>query len=143
MEVVEKLKVWDQETIQSKLTLRGIEWNPPATSYQGGVSEEFYIPMIGEHLVNQLTLRKFLGELENILNDKSITPISTDPQDLEVLTPNQILLLRRNSCSSPEVSDESNRFKDRWKQVHLLTNEYWQRWTKEYLSTLLKRQKWL
>lgn len=74
--------------------------------YQGGVSEEFYIPMIGEHLVNQLTLRKFLGELENILNDKSITPISTDPQDLEVLTPNQILLLRRNSCSSPEVSDE-------------------------------------
>lgn len=112
MEVVEELKVWDQETTQSKLTMRGIEWNPPAASYQGGVSEEFYIPMVVEHLVKELTLRKFLGEVEKILNDKPITPISTDPQDLEALTPNQILPLRKNPCSSPEEFDESNRFKD-------------------------------
>ena len=62
--------------------------------------------MVGEHLVNELTLRKFLGEVENILNDKPITPLSTDPQDLEALTPNQILLLRRDPCSSPELFDE-------------------------------------
>ena len=92
--------------------------------------------MVVEHLVNELTLRKFLGEVEKILNDKPITPLSTDPQDLEALTPNQILPLRRNPCSSPEVFDESNRFKDRWKQVHLLRNEYRQMRTKEYLSTL-------
>ena len=52
---------------------------PFRASYQGGVSEEFYIPMVGEHLVNELTLRKFLGEVEKILNDKPITPLSTDP----------------------------------------------------------------
>ena len=104
---------------------------PSCASYQGGASEEFYIPMVGEHLVNELTLRKFLGEVEKILNDKPITPLSTDPQDLEALTPNQILLLRRDPCSSPELFEEWNRFKDRLKQVHLLTNEYWQRWTKK------------
>ena len=79
---------------------------PSCASYQGGASEEFYIPMVGEHLVNELTLRKFPGEVEKILNDKPITPLSTDPQDLEALTPNQILLLRRDPCSSPELFEE-------------------------------------
>ena len=79
---------------------------PFRASYQGGVSEKFYIPMVGEHLVNELTLRKFLGEVEKILNDKPITPLSTDPQDLKALSPNQILVLRTNPCSSPELFDE-------------------------------------
>ena len=39
----------------------GNRMKPFRASYQGGVSEEFYIPMVGEHLVNELTLRKFLG----------------------------------------------------------------------------------
>ena len=41
MDVVNALKVWDQEKIQLKLTRRGIEWNfnPPAASHQGGIWE--------------------------------------------------------------------------------------------------------
>ena len=152
LDVVNALKVWDQEKIQLKLTRRGIEWkfNPPAASHQGGVWERLIRSirrilhsMVGERLVDEETLRTFLIEVEKILNDRPITPVSDDPKDLEALTPNHILLLRRNPSSSPDLFDESDRFKARWKHVHLLANEFWQRWTREYLPTLQERQKWL
>ena len=69
--------------------------------------------MIREHLVNEETLRTFLVVVEKILNERPITPTSEDPQDLEAFTPNQILLLHRNPCSSPEVFDESDPLKAR------------------------------
>ena len=77
------------------------------------------------------------------MNDRPITPVSSDPQDLEALTPNHILLLRRNPSSAPDVFKESDKFKARWKHIHLLADHFWQRWTKEYLPTLQERQKWL
>ena len=70
--------------------------------------------MVGERLVNDEELRTFLVEVEKILNDRPITPVSSDPQDLEALTPNHILLLRRNSSSPPDKFEESDRFKARW-----------------------------
>ena len=152
LDVINALKVRDQEKIQSTMTQRGIEWkfNPPAASHQGGVWERLIHSirrilhsMVGERLVNEETLRTFLVEVEKILNDRPITPASSDPQDLEALTPNHILLLHRNSSSPPEVLEESDRFKARWKYVHLLTSEFWQRWIKEYLPTLQERRKWL
>ena len=41
--------------------------------------------MVGERLVNDEELRTFLVEVEKILNDRPITPVSSDPQDLEFL----------------------------------------------------------
>ena len=99
--------------------------------------------MVGERLVDEETLRTFHIEVEKIWNGRSITPVSDDPKDLEALTPNHILLLRRNPSWCPDLFDESDRFKARWKHVHLLANEFWQRWTREYLPTLQERQKWL
>ena len=99
--------------------------------------------LVGERLLTDETLRTFLVEVEKILNDRPITPVSSDPHDLDALTPNHILLLRRNPCSPPDVFDESDKFKARWKLVHLLADEFWQRLTKEYLPTLQERQKWL
>ena len=77
------------------------------------------------------------------MNDRPITPVSSDLQDLEALTPNHILLLCRNPSSAPDVFKESDKFKARWKPIHPHADHFWQRWTKEYLPTLQERQKWL
>ena len=128
------------------------EWkfNPPAASHQGGFLvrlirsiRRISHSLIGERLLNDEALRTFLVEVEKILNDRPITSVSSDPQDLEALAPNHVLLLRRNPSSPPDVFEESDKFKARLKHVHLLANEFWQRWTKEYLPTLHERQKWL
>ena len=141
VDVIRALQAWDQEKIQATLTQRGIEWkfNPPAASHQGGVWERLIrsirrilYSLVGERLLSDETLRTFLVEVEKILNDRPITPVSSDPQDLDALTPSHILLLRRNPSSPPGVFDESDQFRARWKLFHLLANEFWQRWTKEY-----------
>ena len=144
MEIVRALKVWDQERIQATLTKKGIKWkfNPPAARHQGGVWERLIRSIrrilhspIGERLLNDEALRTFLVEVEKTLNDRPITSVSSDRQDFEALTPNNILLLPRNPSVCPDVFEESDKFKARWKHVHLLANEFWCRWTKEYLPS--------
>ena len=146
LDVIKALKVWDQEKIKTTLTRRGIDWkfNPPVVSHQGGVWERLIrfirrilYSLVGERLLNDEALRTFLVEVEKIWNDRPITPVSSDPQDLEALTPNHILLLRRNPSSAPDVFKESDKFKARWKHIHLLADHFWQRWTKEYLPKVV------
>ena len=80
---------------------------------------------------------------EKILNSRPITRVSSDPDDLEALTPNCILLLRPNPCSAPRKLEYSDKFQARWKHVHILANEFWARWVKQYLPLLQERQRWL
>ena len=70
-------------------------------------------------LLNDEVLRTFLVEIGKILNDRPITSASSDPQDFEALMPNHILLLRRNQSFCLDVFEESDKFKARWKHVHL------------------------
>lgn len=86
--------------------------------------------MIGEHLVNEETLTTFLTEVEKILNSRPITHVSSDPNDIEALTPNHMLLLRQNPCSAPSELEDSDKFQARWKYVHILANKFWGRWLK-------------
>lgn len=151
-DVLRALEAWDQERIQRELCKRDIQWNfnPPAASHQGGVWERLIRStrrilhsMIGERLVDDETLATFLVEVEKIMNDRPLTPVSSDPNDLDALTPNHVLLLRQNPCVAPDEFLSADRYRTRWKHVHLLANKFWQRWIREYLPTLQERQKWL
>ena len=144
-DVVRALKTWDQERIGRELLQRDIQWyfNSPAASHQGGAWErlirsvwKILHAMIGEHLVNEETLVTFLVEVEKILNSRPITRVSSDPSDLEPLTPNHILLLRHNPCSAPSEFEDSDKFQARWKRVHILANEFWVRWVKKYMLAM-------
>ena len=99
--------------------------------------------MIGEHLINKETLTTILVEVEKILIGRPITRVSSDPNDLDALTPNHILLLHQNPCTALGEFDDLDRFQARWKHVHILANKFWQHWVKEYLPMLQERQKWL
>ena len=99
--------------------------------------------MIRDYLVNEETLATFLIEVEKILNSRPINHVSSDRSDFEVLTPNHILLLRQNPCTAPYELKDSDKFQARWKHVHILSNEFWTRWVKEYLPMLQGCQTWL
>ena len=76
--------------------------------------------MVSEHLVNEETPTTFLFEVETILNGRPITRVSSYRSDLDALTPNHILLLRHNQCTSPGEFGDMDRFQVRWKHVHVL-----------------------
>ena len=64
--------------------------------------------------------------------------------DLSFITPNHILCLNTRSTCPPGVFSKDDLYvKRRWRQVQYLAKIFWQRWSKEYLSSLQERQKWV
>lgn len=51
--------------------------------------------------LDEEALHTVLCEVESILNSRPITKESTDPNDLEALTLNQLLLLKTKPCLPP------------------------------------------
>ena len=150
-DVMKALKAWNKEKIQGHFLQSKIHWhfNPPAVSHQGGVWERLIRSlrrilrsMIGERLLDDETLVTFLTEVEKIMNNRPITRVSDDINDLEALTPNHILLLRDNPSVAPGEFKKIDQYAARWKHVNILANEFWSRWMKEYVPTLQERQRW-
>lgn len=93
-----------------------------------------------------LTYEKYsilLTQIEAILNSRSLTPLSSDPADLFVLTPAHFLvggpLLQP---VQPNHLDKLDNHFSRWQQIQKLSQRFWERWHSEYLLELQKRTKW-
>ena len=86
------------------------------------------------------TLVTLLAEVKKILNDRPITRVSFQER------PFRFGGFDTKPYSSPEKKPKCfpcRTPRQRWKQASLLTEEFWRRWYKEYLSMLQERQKWL
>ena len=78
-----------------------------------------------------------------IINDRPITPVSSDPKDPPALTPSMLLLMKSNSSIPQGVFVKDDVYAKRWwRQVQYLANVFWRRWIREYLPALQTRQKW-
>ena len=76
-------------------------------------------------------------------NSRPLTPITTDVDGLEPLTPNHLLKLCPTGNLPPSLpSDENCCPKRRWKHVQYLADQFWRKWSREYLKTIIARQKW-
>lgn len=79
----------------------------------------------------------------SILNDRPLTKSSDDPNDLEPLTPNHIILLKGKPALPPGLFDTSDLYtRRRWRQVQFLADLFWHRWVREYIPLLQERQRW-
>ena len=98
-------------------------------------------------LQTQLTsddvLTTVMAEAESILNSRPLIPITLDPKNGQPLTPNHLLLLRESITLPPGLFNQRDIYaRRRWAQAQYLTNQFWRRFVKEYLSSLNERQKW-
>lgn len=149
-------KAWkevDFEEIRRYGKFHKIEWifNPPAAPHMGGAWERLVqsvkkclASILIEKYPRDTTLLTSFKNVENILNSRPITFVSSDVNDPEPLTPNH--LLRGGSDVGPEIPaviDESAEFtRNQWKRSQLFADQFWRRWTNEYLPKLLRREKW-
>ena len=139
------------ERLQSKLLMHRISWrfNPPYASHMGGVWERMTrdVRKVLSIIIRNQSLddEKFctlLCEVESIINNRPLTPLSEDINDTAPLTPNHLLLLREGFDSEACKSEKHDRYGKRWKHVQLLAERFWKSWTRLYLPTLLVRSKW-
>lgn len=128
-------------------------FNPPSAPHFGGLWEaavrstkSLMTKVMGEHL---FTIEEFMTitcRIESILNSRPLTPSSSDPSDLECLTPGHFLI-GQPLLAIPE-SDTGAVLKrvplvNRWKMLNQCCQAFWKRWRNEYLNTLQSRGRWV
>ena len=81
-------------------------------------------------------------QIEEILKTRPLTPMSSESNDLEPLTPGHFLM---GTCSNslPEVPRQSNISSERrYHLVKKMRQQFWNRWSREYLYQLQNMSKW-
>ena len=153
----------NEEQIRRELHSYDAEWfkyvlprwrfQPPTASHMSGVWERL-IRSVRKAMNAVLskpgaaipleTLRTVFAEVTSILNSRPISPASDDPSDMEPLTPNHLLLQRRNLAIPPGVFAKEELYsRKQWRHAQFLANCFWSRWVLEYVPTLQQRHKWL
>ena len=147
---------WNQHQIDDHCKSSGIQWkfNPPSAPHFGGIWEREIrtlkktLNSILADPVNKVPLTDeilstFMCEVEDMLNNRPLTPITSDVDDLEALTPNHILRLNTGISFPLGLFEKSENYhRRRWRQVKHLAHMFWIRWRREYIPLLNSRQKW-
>ena len=142
-------------SIKKLLNEKGISWifNPPHASHVGGVWERM-IGVVRKILDSSLTsskLRKlthdvlatFMAEVCAIVNARPIVSVSSDSEFPEILSPSMLLTQKVDPPSSFNQNlSLKDIYREEWKRVQILADQFWNRWQSEFLSTLRTRQKW-
>ena len=138
--------------MQDTLSKEGIRWKfqTPYASSHSGVWERQIRSMrrvlsglSKEQVLTDEGLLTLTALAVNILNSRPLTAISPDPDDLDALTPNHLLIMEPGE-SFPGLHTQSEQcLRKKWRQIEYLTNVFWRRWVKEYLPSLQKRTKWI
>lgn len=78
------------------------------------------------------------------MNSRPISYISSDPNDLSLLTPSHFLVGEIGGPFAPEVLDREQTYnpRKRWHRVQQLLRQFQKRWRKEFLPSLNVRNKW-
>jgi len=153
-ELREGLKRWNQQTLHESLRQKGVEWhfNPPFAPTSGGagaweilvkVVKQIFHSIAGEQGFDDECLQTFFVEIESILNNRPLTPVSDDPNDFSTLTPMSLLLGSIDPVFPLDVFIGSDGYRRSWRRVQLLSDRFWACWLKQYLPVLQLRQKWL
>ena len=130
--------------------------NPPGASHFGGSWEraigsirkilDASLLQIGHRALSRDELETLLKEASAIINNTPLYEASSDANDPVPITPANLLLLKDHPNPSTVESFSENDLnayaKNRWKRIQHLSNEFWQRWRKYYLTSLQRRSKW-
>jgi hypothetical protein len=152
-ELKEAVKGVDFMTMMGHGRYGQINWsfNPAGAPHMGGswerlvqsVKKCLHVILHGK-FPKDTTLLSALKSCENVVNSRPLTHASFDPTDPQPITPNHFL--RGNvdfGPSLPSNLDPSEEFlRVHWKRAQQMANQFWIRWTREYLPKLLRREKW-
>ncbi|ETE57916.1 infB, partial [Ophiophagus hannah] len=126
-------------------------FNPPHASHMGGAWE--CMIRIAHRILDSMlmkapmltheTLSTLMAEVAATINGRPLVLVSSDPENLTILTPATLLTQKMGDWPTPLGNfDSKDLYKQQWRQVQQLANTFWNHWKQEYLSTLQDCHKW-
>ncbi|GFS68223.1 integrase catalytic domain-containing protein [Trichonephila clavipes] len=140
------------EALASYMASEGIDWKflPPRAPNFGGLWEagvksfKFYLKRVVGNI--RLTYEEFLTviiQIEGMLNSRPLVLLSSDLDDLNVLTPSHFLIGRSiTSIVEPDLTNLNENRLDNWQKITKIIQLIWKRWSVDYLNSLQQRNKW-
>lgn len=106
-------------------------------------AKRLLIRTMGTHVLTYEEFTTLLTRVEAVLNSRPLTPLTTDPADLDYLSPGHFLIGQPLLAVPPRVSFESRiNLTQLWKLLDQYHQSFWRRWSTEYLTSLQGRSKW-
>ena len=133
-----------------------IEWNfnAPYSPHLGGLFEAA-IKSFKKHFriltkSKTLTFREaetLTIQIEAVLNSRPLTPLTSNPNDLEALTPGHFIIGRPITALPPylnEISKNDNHMtlSETYNELATMIQAFWSRWQTEYLQQFHISSKW-
>ncbi|KYQ53529.1 hypothetical protein ALC60_00055, partial [Trachymyrmex zeteki] len=82
-------------------------------------------------------------QIEALLNSRPLTPISSDPLDPQALTPGHFIIGEAlNTIPEHDLSELPVNRLTRYQLITQIRQNFWSRWSQEYISQLQQRFKW-
>lgn len=142
----------DKDNLRFAMSRMGIKWqfDPPVCPHWGGIFEAVVKVtkthlrrVIGETILTFEELATVFCKIEAVLNSRPLCPVSSDPNDLEALTPGHFLIGQPLTAlpEYPFGEIKSSRL-SRFELLQQMTQSFWHRWSLEYLHILQQRVKW-
>ncbi|GBP11448.1 hypothetical protein EVAR_92947_1 [Eumeta japonica] len=134
--------------VEKYATAKRIVWKfiPPGAPHMGGAWERMtrtikssLYAVLKERKPREETLHTLLLEVEHIVNSRPLTPVEPD-LNREALIPNHFLIGRSCGISPIGIFKATDADSHTWKTAQRLADEFWHRWSMEYLPNLLLRK---
>ncbi|KMQ90338.1 hypothetical protein RF55_9920 [Lasius niger] len=142
----------NQRQIAAQLASEQIQWrfNPPAVPYFGGIWEaavkslkHHLRQVLGENTLTYEEMSTLLAHIEACLNSRPLQALSDDPDDIAALTPGHFLIRSAlNAVPEPNLLESPINCVTQWQLLQKMRDHFWERWSQEYLHSLLQRPKW-
>lgn len=115
-------EIWEREIRSVKSALQGI---------------------LKDQVVAEEVLLTALIEVEGLLNSKPLGYASSDVADPDPITPNLLLMGRRDAALPQAVYGPHDALSNRrWKHSQVISDHFWKRFVQNYLPGLQLRHKW-
>nr|XP_049704894.1 uncharacterized protein LOC126056305 [Helicoverpa armigera] len=122
---------------------------PPYSPHFGGLWEagvksfKYHLRRVGNVNLTYEEFSTLLAQIEALLNSRPMYPMSSDPNDLLPLTPAHFLIGRPLTAPACEDLTASNTSRlVRYERIEQMRQNFWKRWSQEYVSELQTRTKW-
>ncbi|XP_067622419.1 uncharacterized protein [Eurosta solidaginis] len=134
------------------LSKDGTQWrfNPPSAPNFGG-HWEAGVKSMKHHLKRVMKSYLFsfeefttaLRQIQAVLNSRPLCRITDDPDDMNYLTPGHFFVGGPiASLPEPSLTQVPQSRLSHWQLTKRLTEQFWEKWQKEYLQQLQSRYKW-
>ena len=152
-ELREMVEGLDTEELQEFSTERGMKWQftTPVAPHQNGCAEALVKSCkiglkgaIGKQVLTPLELQTWLVEVANLVNQRPIGRIPSDPSDPDdgsYLCPTDMLLGRASSTVPQGPFRHTKNPRHRLEIVQRIVDSFWTRWTRDVFPSLLPMKK--